>query len=1546
MNDSPETAVEHIAIIGMAGRFPSAGNVDEFWERVRRGEDCISHYSREEMIDAGYPADLVDSSYFVPAHGELADADKFDAEFFGYTAREAEVIDPQHRILLECAVTAMEDAGVVPGGHERIGVVAGQNLSTYFLRNILWRTDLIATMGTHQVVLGNDKDYLSTRLAYKLNLNGPCYTLQTGCSTSLVAVHYAVQDLLTYNADVMLAGGVTVNSPIKSGYTYVSDGINSPDGRCRAFDHAANGTVGGDGVALVVLKRLEDAQADRNHIHAVILGSAVNNDGATKLGFTAPSVSGQAECIAEAIRVADIDPETVGFVEGHGTATSLGDPVEIKGLTRAYRKFTAAQGYCGLGSVKSNIGHLDSAAGVAGLIKAVQAVKAAEVPATVNFVQPNPATELDSSPFYVSAETVPWPRRLTPRRAGVSSLGLGGTNVHVIIQQAPMASPSPDDDGGPQLLTLSAKTPSALNRSLANLRAYLSDDPHVPLADVAWTLQSGRMAYPIRYAIAAEDHADAMAQLRDIPDGATKSVDDVTPPLAFVIPGHGTYAPGLAAGLYRRHAAFTDAVDTCIAAAEPLELGELKRALQDPSHTEPTVREACAAVFTLAYALAQTLRSFGLEPDIMAGHSLGEYAAACLSDVLSPHDAMYLVDVRARLWTQEANGGLTAVFAPQADVAERLAMLQLDDQIGFAAVNGPASVVVSGSADALDQFECALRDDNTKHERLNSRVAPHSPLLDRVLDNFRRHVETVTLKPPTRPYISGLTGETATSSLLCDPNYWVSHFRETIRFDRVIDTMRNSKAVIVEVGPGRHLSSIIRQQRSGLEVMTSAANEAPTMKSLLQLVGALWQTGIAPDWGQLHRSPRTTVRLSTYPFDRDVYWLGEQSQDDEKPAPQLSPPNFHGDNTGWTLEPIWSRSHHSGQHASREGKHVLIIGSTEATATLAAQLRRLEHRVTLVLPGQTYQRTQSNCFTSPLTSEGMMRLLDDMRASDDPPDTIVHAMALESLQRVTTEQTSTITPTDLESSQRRTVMSVVNLVRVLENASSGNSIRLVIASDRAVDVTGVEPIRLENVPLTGAAVVLAQEYPQLRIQIIDQHWNGSDIAARRLAAECVFDEPSGGPVICYRGRHRWEQSYLACRLAEAQTDRAVNSASDGVAGTSIRYGGRYVIDGGLDALGADIAAFLVEQFNASIVVFEPETFPSADRFDEWLATRPDNDPISERIRRLRNLRRSGAVIHVTSLTSGLSGMSDALATASNLGLAVNGIFHTAGFEQELNHILVRDVDMAAWQEFARARAHPLLALIETVQHLDDLDFVSVLTPISSQLGGLGRLLSAATGRLLGELTRQANRKSRTRWIWADIDDGKFDVTSTTGSTDGAIAPPFSSTDLGRFLVAALQTSATDHVVLSSEPWPERIAYWLGRESIASTRPNNATLHPRPTMPTPFVAPRNDLEDAVADEWQSMLGVGPIGVDDDFFALGGHSLMATQLVANLRQRLRVDVAIRDLFEGPTIAELASHIVRAQAEVADIDTLSALLDELEEAASQDDDDRHQRIGEEHR
>jgi acyl transferase domain-containing protein/thioesterase domain-containing protein/ubiquinone/menaquinone biosynthesis C-methylase UbiE len=881
---------DSIAIIGMSGRFPGAKNVDEFWQNLKNGVESITFFSDQELIESGIdPAVLKDSNY-VKAKGIIEDADKFDAAFFDISPKEAAITDPQQRLFLECAWEALENAGYNSKTYAgSIGVYGGVGANTYYLENLYGNEELRKTGSFFQIGIKNFMDFVCTQVSYRLNLSGPSVTVQTACSTSLVAVVMGCQSLLDYQCDMVLAGGSTISVPKKTGYFYQEGMIHSPDGHCRSFDVKAQGSIFSNGTGIVVLKRLGDAFADGDTIHAIIIGAAINNDGASKVGFTAPSVDGQSRAIVEALTLADVSPETISYIETHGTATPLGDPIEIAALTQAFRTKTDKKRYCAIGCAKTNVGHTDSASGVIGLIKAVLSLKHQLIPPLLHFETPNPKLNLENSPFYINTKLSEWKTNGTPRCAGVNSFGIGGTNAHVILEEAPYIK-SKKSIRPWQLLLLSARTDTALETATAQLIEYFQQNPDLNLADVAYTYQIGRSTFRQRRMLMCQTLEDAVKALetRDAKRVFTQTIkDDKAPSVIFMFSGQGTQYVKMGWELYQTEKVFRKHINRCAELIKP-HLGIDLRTVLYPEQTSSLQKDAVPtkgdinqtaitqpALFVIEYALAQLWKSWGVQPKAMIGHSIGEYVAACLAGVFTLEEALTLVAARGRLIQSVPAGAMLAV-----PLAEEEIRPLLSQNIDLAAINVSSQSVVSGTFEAIEQLTVQLAEQGIETQRLHTSHAFHSEMMAPILPNFLEQVQKVQLKAPQIPFISNVTGTWISNTQATSPNYWVKHLRQTVRFAAGLqEIFKGSSLILLEVGPGRTLSTFAKRHpdNSGQLVPTSLRHpkeEQSDSAFILNTLGQLWMAGITVNWSGFYANElRYRLPLPTYPFERQRYWI-------------------------------------------------------------------------------------------------------------------------------------------------------------------------------------------------------------------------------------------------------------------------------------------------------------------------------------------------------------------------------------------------------------------------------------------------------------------------------------------------------------------------------------------------------------------------------------------------------------------------------------------------------------------------------------------------
>ncbi|MEC4892939.1 MAG: beta-ketoacyl synthase N-terminal-like domain-containing protein [Oscillatoria sp. PMC 1051.18] len=996
---------DEIAIIGIAGRFPGAPNVDIFWQNLRDGVESINFFTDEELKAAGINPVVFNDPNYVKAGSILEDIELFDAAFFGFTPREAEIADPQHRLFLECVWEALENAGYNPENYPgQIGLYAGAALSSYLFLNLYPNREFMASVDLFQTLIGNDKDHLPTQISYKLNLRGPSVNVQTTCSTSLVAVHLACQSLLNGESDIALAGGVSINASQKTGYAYQEGGIVSPDGHCRAFDANAQGTIFGNGLGVVVLKRLEDALVDGDFIHAIIKGSAINNDGSLKVGYTAPSIEGQKEVILEAIALAQVEPETITYVETHGTGTSLGDPIEIEALTQAFRSHTEEKGFCAIASVKSNVGHLNTAAGITGLIKTVQALKHQQIPPSLHFLQPNPQIDFANSPFYVNTKLAEWKTNKTPRRAGVSSFGIGGTNAHLILEEAPVSvnsnqlsvtsnqlsvtsnqlsvtsnqlsvtsNQSPITNRPWQLLLLSAKTNSALETATANLAAHLQNNPNLNLADVAYTLQVGRQTFDYRRIVVcpfSDNLEDAIAALTTLPPARvfTQYQKPGNCSVIFMFSGQGAQYINMARELYEFEPTFRQQVDICAEILQPHLKLDLRQLLYPKETCETNsldqTKFAQPALFVIEYSLAQLWLEWGVHPTALIGHSIGEYVAATLAGVFSLEDALTLVAARGQLMQKLSSGSMLAVPLSSTEI-QSLLDLEIFSEISLAAINSPSSCVVSGETNFIKALQNKLATQGVECRILHTSHAFHSEMMQPILEPFRLIIEKLNLQPPQIPFISNVTGTWITDREATNPNYWTKHLRQTVKFSPGIsELLRQAEAIFLEVGPGRTLSTLTKRHlapETKQIVLTSLRHpqeRTSDLAFLLNTVGKLFLAGVEIDWGGFYQhEKRYRVPLPTYPFERQRYWIEAKSN------------SFSGQNDSVSLE--------------KKERCFVFVDENGKGSQLINKLAEKGKNVVTVKVGEQFSKLSENLYTfNPENAEDFETLFDELNLNE------------------------------------------------------------------------------------------------------------------------------------------------------------------------------------------------------------------------------------------------------------------------------------------------------------------------------------------------------------------------------------------------------------------------------------------------------------------------------------------------------------------------------------------------------------------------------------
>ncbi|NPD13867.1 acyltransferase domain-containing protein [Xinfangfangia sp. D13-10-4-6] len=1255
-----------IAIVGMAAHLPGAADIAAFWANLRAGVESIRVLSREELLAAGESPSRIERPNYVPSAAILDGFENFDADFFGFSPKEAAILDPQHRQFLEVAWEALENAGHPPEKFPgAIGVWAGCGMGSYFYFNLCSNPDLVEETGMFLLRhTGNDKDFLATRASHILDLKGPSVNVQTACSTSLVAIHYAAQALLSGECDMALAGGVTIELPHARGYLFQEGEILSPDGHCHAFDHRAQGTVFGSGAGCVVLRRAVDAIRDGDHIWAILKGTAINNDGAAKAGYLAPSVDGQSACIAEAQAIAGVTADTVTYIECHGTGTYLGDPIEVAALTEAFRETTDRIGHCGIGSVKTNIGHLDTAAGVASLIKVALSLHHRELPPSLGFEAPNPSIDFETSPFHVNDRLKPWDAPVL--RAGVNSLGVGGTNAHAVLEEAPAVAASEESDWPFQPLVLSARSKSALDGQAARLAAHLRDHPDQPLADVAWTLKEGRRAFEKRRVIVAQSHAEAASLL----EGANPRLvfnhdylgDD--PETVFMFPGGGAQFAGMARDLYETEPVFRDWMERGLSILQP-QLDYDIRALWLPAPgAEKAADEALKKpsaqlplIMITEYALAKLYESWGLRPAALIGHSMGENTAAALAGVMSFEDCIGLVLLRGRLFDTVPAGGMLSVPLSQADLARYWA-----DDLDMASVNAPGLCVVSGPDAALDALAARLLADEVETQRIAINIAAHSRMLDPILGAFGDYLRGIRLSAPQIPIISNRTGQVLAADQATSPDYWVAHLRNTVNFrDGLAHLTATPGRVYIEMGPGRALSSLAGANGVAPGQVVPALRH-PEQKIaddawLIGSIARLWACGVAVDWAPIWGGRRRKrVPLPGYAFQRKPYFIAPGAA----AAPREEAPARMGDLTDWGWKPHWSAAAASFDiddlAAAPAQTWAIFEDDAGLCAALATRLEAAGHRVARITPGDGYRRHSASRYSlAPEQGrEGYEALIRDLLAADLAPARIVHGWLL-------TKDESFRPGSDFaQRIVEQGFWSALYLLQALAGEDLTDGLRLTFLTNGAAAVKGSGLRWPEKALLRGPVLVAGKELPGLVLSQLDLELPAlkrGEVLPQALVdavLEEALSDHESGQAFALRGGRRYQLGLRPAPLPEAQID--------------LPQGAHLLITGGFGGIGLTIAEDMIRRYGARVTLIARSTLPEGPARAAWLVRHAPGDPVSRRILALERLE---------ALADGVSGA----------GLSGAGV-----------QVLAADVANLAQMQAARDQAEAGFGPVHTVIH--------------------------------------------------------------------------------------------------------------------------------------------------------------------------------------------------------------------------------------------------------
>jgi len=1464
-----------IAVIGLSGKYPRCSSIAAFWEKISSGESLSHFYSDAELSASGISEQELNDPDYVKADAFLEDAGDFDYAFFGYTRKEAALMDPQIRLMHQQVWLALEDAGCNPLGYGgRIG------LFTAASENMDWKINALLTanpdVNSFFLRQISEPRFISTLISYKLNLKGPSYFMDTACSSSLSAVHVAARSLLMNECAVAVAGGVSLTTRSSKGYRYRPGMIGSRDGYCRTFDAAASGTIGGEGVGVVVMKRLEDALRDGDRVYAVIKASATNNDGNRKVGYTAPSIAGQAECIRLAHRAAGIDPATVSYVEAHGTATLLGDPVEIEALNLAFNNHTGK--HCAIGSVKSNMGHLDAAAGIAGFIKTVLALKHRQLPPSLHFNTPNPAIRFDDGPFYVNTQLTPWESKNgEPLRAGVSSFGIGGTNAHVLLEEAPQ----PEAAGATrpyQLILLSAKSESALAAGREQLKTFLRD-PALCLPDLAYTLQTGRAPFGHRGFLVCRSAEEGLSALSGagFQEGHAPGTD-AKKQVVFMFPGQGSQYTGMGKNLYDGEPFFRNIIDQGLTLLRGY-AGEDFSAVLLGGQPDPAINHTrCAQplLFLFEYGLAQLLMHWGIMPDHMIGHSIGEYVAACLSGVFSFEDGLWLVYQRGSLMARAAEGAMLSVAQP-ADAIRPL----LPEGVSVAAVNSPDACVVSGPFALIANLEAQLTARELPHGRLKTSHAFHSGMMEPVLDDFARAAGAIKMNPPQRPFLSNLTGRPITPTQAVSPGYWVQHLRGTVLFGEGLESLAHqTDRVVVEVGPGRTLSTLYKQNKSlvnGTRVVVNLVRHPGEVHDdqagMARALGLLWLHGVGADWAAYyaaekpHKAAAPAYCFDKVPFDHkvDIYARFKQLAGTGGLIRRELPE--------WFYAPKWKRATAPREPAGRLSENCFLLFTDQSTWARALREKMIDggNRVVEVTQGDWFATNEGGVTIDPWSGHDYDRLHQYLAGQGFAVNQIVYAWGTLAAPAAGAGPVLPEAVKTLNADFYHTLA----ILQSLGVQTSEAPVRFSFFTRLHADVYGNE----NRKPAAAAALALlrvaAQENPAATVRTIDLDAPEADEdLVEKLYAELF----AGGPEqeVAYRNNNRWVKFY----------DPVVPQPT--TAAGRLQPRATYLVTGGLGQVAFMLARHLLKKYAANVVLTGRTILPAPAQWDDYLRSGSRQQRVVEKIEKLKELGAlPGFVTYCAADVADYDGLLRVVQTIEATYGAVSGVIHAAG---ELGPGAFKAVD-ALGEDAINAQFRPKINGVLNLYAIfgdQKPGFVWITSSLASVLGGLTFGAYAAANSFMDCFAAMR----RGHWYAVNLD-----------GVSGGNEAPIGEAELVEIFEMSLGLPEAGQWVVS--PRPLELGHWSAPANATPGAGGQSGTGPG-TAPGRYAAAGTGVESALVALWEDFFGISGIGPDDEFFELGGDSLKAMQLSRRIQKIFGLEIPIDAFFKYPTISSLAAEI----------------------------------------
>jgi amino acid adenylation domain-containing protein/non-ribosomal peptide synthase protein (TIGR01720 family) len=1488
-----------IAIIGISGRFPQSNNPSKLWESLLQGNESINFYSKEELHNQGVDPDEVDHPNYVGANAFVEDKDKFHPAFFGYSPKEAEIMSPQHRLLHEIVWECLEDAGYNPFTYKHlIGLYAGTS-STYYWESLTYISGKAAELGEFDAEHLNNKDTVCTKIAYNLNLKGPAISLHTECSTGLVAIHMAVKGILTGECNMALAGGLSLSYFTKGGYTHEEGMIRSSDGHCRAFDDKADGTMLSEGGGVVLLKRLKNAIEDGDHIYATIKGSAVNNDGFRKVGFTAPSVDGQAEVIRKAHKIARVSPQNIKFVEAHGTGTNLGDPIEVDALKLAFGD--VEKNYCALGSIKTNIGHLGEGAGVAGLIKVALSLKHKVLPPSLNFETPNSKIDFDNSPFFVNSKPLQLERSNGHLLlGGVSSFGIGGTNAHIVLEEY-----DEERETKPahkyELFPISSESRTAQKENLERLQEYCLKHPKVNASELAHTLKSGRKHFPIRNFVVSENYGESLdSQIEKILENPAAQSSKRLEQIVFMFPGQGNQYYDMAKGLYENVAFFKIEMDKCfeISSNKTSQKHELKSILF-PSNKE--VRDindteiAQLLLFIVEYCLAKHLMHLGIQPDILVGHSIGEYTAACLAGVFTLEDAIKIVSVRGAVMQKAPKGKMLSVAMEE----EKLLQI-LPEGLSIAVINSKNFCVLSGEEQKIIEFSLVLEKQEIPSKLLMTSHAFHSPLMDGILAEFEESFSSITLSKPKKPFLANSKGDFVSQQEVASPKYWIQQLRESVRFHDCLNKL-DEQCLIVEVGPGRSLSTFAKQSgfKNTINTLRHPIEQIDDTSFYFNTIGNIWQHGFDIDWNLVtDTNGYHKVALPTYSFAKERYWIDQDPMLLGLEAIQNKDREKKRKIDEWCYQPSWIQKHsdYSQINPKDEMDNALIFGYGQMfeNGDMVTYLNSLDLKSVTVIfkKGDHIPKELPNnwiCIEEEEnTLEFYSEVISKLKQEQSFPKHIFHFWSVYKINKRDYSYENFI------ADQDSGLFNILHLAQAIRHSNSDHKVYLSIITSEQFAISGAENDAYHQTTLQAANIILPQEFHELVIKQVDfssarEAFKSMDV----LVEEALHDYSTR--TIAYRNNVRWVKSYQRINLNDREDENI------------LKENGVYLVTGGLGNVGGILSKFLSNAYNATIFTLSRSDIPERKEWDSYLEHK--NDSISKKIKQIIAIESFGGNVVVLKGDVGdEKSIETVLKEAEKLYGPFNGVVHAAADtsgESHACHVDRLTKDLIEEQFYAKIKGTFVLGKYFENKSLD---FFMVTSSLSAILGGIGFLAYAASNLFVDYYLEGKNKSSSTRWISINWDGWEEeDEIENIDKKQSYILPE----EGGQIFHNVLGTRNQNHVVVSTRDLDTKLKKWVdlvdfGKESEEDSTESNLTVIQRPENLPDYVAPSTPVEEKLLESWQKLFGIQNIGIHDNFFELGGDSLKAVVLANRIFKELNVKISLQDFFKYTSIVSLANFI----------------------------------------